>query len=77
MKSIHYIAFIILIVGGLNWLALGLFQWEIGELFGGSANIISRVIYIIIGIAAAYELIAHKTRCKSCSVGGSSGNTTV
>jgi len=75
MKTIHTIAFLLLVAGGLNWLLLGLFNWEIGSLFGGQDALISRIIYIVIGLAAAYELYAHKTRCKSCSVdkGGDTG----
>lgn len=70
MKSVHMVAFLILVVGGLNWLALGLFQWELGDLFGGSANVISRVIYIVVGLAAVYELFSHKSHCRTCSSGG-------
>ncbi len=61
------IAFIVLVIGGLNWLLLGLFQWEVGALFGGSAALISRAIYIIVGLAALAELLTHKTNCKACA----------
>ena len=70
MKAVHSIAFLVLVAGGLNWLALGLFGWDIGSLFGGQDALISRAIYIVVGLAAVYELIAHKTRCRECSVGG-------
>ena len=53
----HKITFVILIIGGLNWLALGLFGWEIGQLFGGMDAIASRIIYIIVGMSAIYEMI--------------------
>jgi len=69
MKAVHMIAFIVLVVGGLNWLALGLFQWELGDLFGGSAALISRIIYVIVGAAAVYELITHRSRCSECAAG--------
>lgn len=65
-KGIHKITFLLLIIGGLNWLLLGLFQWEIGALFGGSAAIISRVIYVLVGLAAIYEIATHKQNCKEC-----------
>ncbi|MFC1734393.1 DUF378 domain-containing protein [candidate division KSB1 bacterium] len=70
MKSLHIIAFLLVVVGGLNWLALGAFGWELGSLLGGQDAVASRVLYIIIGLAAAYELFAHKTRCKECLSGG-------
>ena len=65
-KTLHIIAFILLVVGGLNWLLLGVFQWEIGALFGGSTELIPRIIYILVGVAAVYELLTHKHNCKSC-----------
>ena len=64
------IAFILLIVGGLNWLLLGVFQWEIGALFGGPSELISRIIYVLVGLAAIYELATHKSSCRNCSAGG-------
>jgi uncharacterized protein len=42
----------VLIVGGLNWLLVGLVGWDIGQLFGGQEQIISRIIYILVGISA-------------------------
>jgi len=70
MKSLHMAAFILLIVGGLNWLLLGVFQWEIGMLFGGMSALVSRTIYVLVGLAAIYELVTHKSTCRACSKGG-------
>lgn len=64
------VAFILLIIGGLNWLLVGLFGWDIGMLFGGQMAAISRVVYILVGLAALLELFTHKKSCKMC---GSSG----
>jgi len=75
MKSLHMAAFILLIVGGLNWLLLGVFQWEIGMLFGGTSAILSRVIYVLIGAAAVYEIFTHRKNCKACATGGGSGGS--
>jgi len=69
--KLHSIAFILLIIGGLNWLLLGAFNWDIGVLFGGMSAGISRVIYILVGLSAIYEIATHKSRCKDCMAGGS------
>lgn len=66
MKMLHMVAFILLVVGGLNWLLLGLFGWEIGALFGGQDMLISKIIYILVGLAAVAELLTHKSNCKMC-----------
>jgi len=61
-KSLHFVAFLLLVVGGLNWLLVGLFSWDIGMLFGGQAMMISRIIYVLVGLSALYILFAHKRR---------------
>jgi len=69
MKGLHVVAFILLIVGGLNWLLVGLFSWDIGMLFGGQAATISKVIYVLVGLAALVEVFSHKGNCKACTAG--------
>lgn len=46
----------LLIVGGLNWLVLALFGWEIGQLFGGMDAMISKIVYVLVGLSAVYQL---------------------
>ena len=64
--SMHVITFGLLLIGGLNWLLVGAFQWDIGSLFGGQMEMVSRVIYILVGLSAIYELLMHKKYCKLC-----------
>lgn len=66
MKSLHYLTFILLVIGGLNWLLVGLFQWDIGQFFGGQDAAVSRIIYVLVGASAVYELAVHKSVCKVC-----------
>jgi uncharacterized membrane protein YuzA (DUF378 family) len=54
MKTTYGIAFVLLIIGGLNWLLVGFFSWDIGRIFGGQGAIISRIIYILVGLSAIY-----------------------
>lgn len=69
--KLHSIAFILLIIGGLNWLLVGVLNWDIGVLFGGMSAVVSRIIYILVGLSAVYEIATHKGRCKDCMAGGS------
>ena len=69
MKALHMIAFLLLVVGGLNWLLVGLFNWDVGQLFGGMDAMVSKVIYVLVGLAAIYELLTHKKNCKVCEKG--------
>ncbi len=66
MKSLHTIAFILIIIGSINWLLVGILGWDIGELFGGQGALISRIIYILVGLSAIYEVATHKSNCKDC-----------
>ncbi len=60
-------AFILLVVGGLNWLLLALFGWEVGSLFGGMDALVSKVIYILVGLSAIFLVATHSKNCKTCS----------
>lgn len=52
---INLVSILILIAGGLNWASIGFLQYDyIAGFFGTQANIFSRLIYIIIGIATIY-----------------------
>jgi len=68
---LHKVAFLVLAVGGLNWLLVGVLGWDIGNLFGGMDALVSRIIYILIGLAALYELFKHKHNCRACMAGKS------
>ena len=51
------IALILVIVGGLNWGLVGIFQFDlVAFLFGGSASIISRIIYTLVGLGALWSI---------------------
>lgn len=67
MKYLHYVVFALVIVGGLNWLMVGLLGWGVGEWLGET---LAKVVYILIGLSAVYLVVVHKNDCKVC--GGSS-----
>lgn len=55
MKTFNSIALALLIVGGLNWLLVGLFKFDlVASIFGGQDSVLSRIIYVIVGICAIY-----------------------
>lgn len=58
-KEIKYmldrIALILSIIGAVNWGSIGLFQFDlVAWLFGGQDNIISRIIYALVGLAGVW-----------------------
>jgi hypothetical protein len=67
MKSLHSIAFVLLVIGGLNWLLVGIFQWNLVEaIFNSWAPIITTVVYVLVGLSALYLIFTHKKTCKNC-----------
>lgn len=55
MRTLNNVALALLIVGGLNWLLIGLFRFDlVAAIFGGQNAALSRIIYVIVGICAIY-----------------------
>ncbi len=49
------IALTLAIIGGLNWGSIGIFQFDlVAFICGGQTGIISRIIYILVGLAAIW-----------------------
>ncbi|MBS7263395.1 MAG: DUF378 domain-containing protein [Eubacteriales bacterium] len=50
-------ALVLVIVGALNWLLVGLFNFDVvAAIFGGSAVIWARIIYVLVGIAGLWSI---------------------
>ena len=76
MKIVHMIAWILVIVGGLNWLLVGLGgflggNWNLVNLILGSVPALESLVYVLVGLSAVYEVVTHKANCKMCSSSGS------
>lgn len=67
MKILHIIAFILLVVGGLNWglVALG---YNVVDMILGAGSTYGKVVYALVGLSAIYFAVSHKGECKTCSV---------
>lgn len=49
------IALILTIIGAINWGSVGIFNFNIVDwIFGGPGNVVSRVIYTIVGLAGIW-----------------------
>ncbi|MBP3967274.1 MULTISPECIES: DUF378 domain-containing protein [Paenibacillus] len=57
MKVLNIVSLLVLILGGLNWLAVGLFEYDVvSEVFDGSDSVGAKIVYIVVGVAALYSL---------------------
>ncbi len=51
------LSLILVIIGALNWLLVGLFQFDlVASLFGGQDAWLSRVVYTLVGLAGIYTI---------------------
>lgn len=59
------VAWILLVVGGLNWLLVA-FDWNLVEALLGSWPSLVKLVYILVGLSALLELFTHKKNCSVC-----------
>ncbi len=52
MKALKAISIILVVVGGLNWGLVGLFGFDLVATLFGAIPIVSRVVYVLVGLAA-------------------------
>lgn len=72
MKALHMIAFLLAMVGALNWGLVG-----IGGFMGSNLNVVNLILggmptiewigYVLVGISAVYITLTHKRDCRTCS----------
>lgn len=61
MKTIDILVAILLVIGGLNWGLIGLFQFDlVAALFGGQGAFLSRIVYTLVGASAVYQVVGLK-----------------
>lgn len=55
MMIIDKIALSILLIGGINWGSVGIFNFDIvGWIFGGTDSVGARIIFVIVGLCALW-----------------------
>lgn len=60
MKAVDVAAVILLIVGGLNWGLFGGFHFDLVASALGPFSAVSRLVYVLVGIAALYQAVGWK-----------------
>ena len=61
MKTLYWITLILLVVGGLNWLLVGLFGFDLVAAIFGDMSALSRLVYVAVGVSAI-TVLALSTR---------------
>ncbi len=55
-NPVDWIALILVIIGGLNWGLVGLFNYNLVDAIFGPMSTLSRIIYILVALAALYMI---------------------
>ena len=56
MNALDWVAMVLLIVGGLNWGLIGLFNVDVVAALFGTQTPLSRVVYVLVGLSALYSI---------------------
>lgn len=66
-KWLHMVAFVLLVIGGINWGLVGLFDLNVVNILFGSLPFVEMLIYVLVGLSAVFLLVTHKSDCMVCS----------
>lgn len=69
--GVHKVAWVLVIVGALNWGLVGAFNFNLVHTILGSWMMIERVVYIVVGLSAIFMFATGACKgCKACGMGG-------
>lgn len=57
MRALDSVVAILLIVGGLNWGLVGIFNFDLVAAIFGAGSALSRIVYAVVGVCALYWLV--------------------
>jgi len=57
LNTLDWITLILVVIGGLNWALVGIFSFDLVTSIFGAMTIISRIVYVLVGLSAVYLLL--------------------
>lgn len=54
LSGLDWIVVILLVIGGLNWGLVGIFNFDLVAKIFGDFSVMSRVVYTLVGVSAIY-----------------------
>ena len=57
MKALNGLTLVLLIVGGLNWGLVGLFDFDLVAAMFGAGSLLSRTVYVLVAASAVWQLV--------------------
>jgi len=62
MNALDWVAFVLVIVGALNWGLVGLLNFDLVATVFGDMSTLSKIVYDLVGLAALYMLVMQFTK---------------
>ena len=56
MKTLDYIALVLVAIGAINWGLIGFFNFDLIKAIFGEMTLVTRIIYALVGISGLYSL---------------------
>lgn len=75
MKFLNILMFVLLVVGGLNWGLVGLFQFDLVAAIFGPMTLAANIVYILVGVSAIYAAVMFSRGCCSSDHKGTNFTT--
>lgn len=66
MKSLHMVAFVLVVAGAVNWGLVGLMGYNLVDALVGGFGL-TNVVYDLVGVSGVYLAATHMGDCKVCA----------
>ena len=58
MKALNFLAWILVVVGALNWGLVGILDFDLVATLFGEMSTVSRVVYSVVGVAGLWTILS-------------------
>ncbi len=58
MTPLGTIAFILVVIGALNWGLVGIFNYDLVAMLLGDMSTLSRIVYTLVGLSGVYMIVS-------------------
>lgn len=58
LNTMDIIGYVLVVIGGLNWGLVGLFEYNLVDSIFGAGSLMARIVYSLVGLAAVYMIFA-------------------
>ncbi|MHB8660517.1 MAG: DUF378 domain-containing protein [Minisyncoccota bacterium] len=79
-KNLHRVAFVLVVIGALNWGLVGIgdylgsaTSWDVVKLLLGQWSWLQDLVYVLVGLSGLFLIFDHKSTCKMCATGSPAG----